>query len=127
MHPFYFRVGDGLSRSGEGAETVYGQEVKLHAPGFVKDKQLKDKVLKLVHELLQALESTPFTADYKEETIKHQGISFKVTCFLDKVRIHTCTHACANDAVGLVGQKLHATVPNHRTTLGNNRENLTCL
>ena len=94
MSPFYFRVGDGLSLSGEGAEAVYRQEVKLHSPGFVNDKHLKDKVLKLVHELLQALERSPFTVDFKEETIKHQGITFKVTCFLDKVRMHSHLYAC---------------------------------
>jgi hypothetical protein len=61
-----------------------------HASQYRSEKPIQaPTLLKLVHELLQALESTPFTADFKEETIKHQGISFKVICFLDKVRIHT--------------------------------------
>ena len=77
--PFHLRVGQGLSSSGEGVEGVYAEEVKLRASGFVKDKQLKAKVLQLVRELLQVLESSPCTEDFKDKTSKHQGVKFTVS------------------------------------------------
>lgn len=90
VKPFQFRVGQGLSSSGEGAEGVYAEEVKLRAPGFVKDRQLEAKVLQLVRELLEVLESSPATEEFKEETFKHQGVKFTVVCSLDQVRVRSC-------------------------------------
>lgn len=95
VKPFQFRVGQGLSSSGEGAEAAYAEEVKLRAPGFVKDRQLEAKVLHLVRELLEVLESSPATEGFKEETFKHQGVRFTVVCFLDQVRVRSRTCAIA--------------------------------